>query len=69
MGVALREGGLTPTSPLLILHYPAARYGSALTELNPALTPLSVRWCVQKSYRQVDPPTFRLGKLMFVGIS
>jgi hypothetical protein len=28
--------------------YPAGRYGSALAELNSALTPLSVRWCVWK---------------------
>jgi hypothetical protein len=28
--------------------YPIGRYGSALTELNMALTPLSARWCVRK---------------------
>jgi hypothetical protein len=49
---------LSPTDTL----YPAGRYGSALAELNSALTPLSVRWCVRKSYRQVDPLAFRPGQ-------
>jgi hypothetical protein len=46
-GVALRgwsHSHLSPTDTL----YPALRYGSALAELNLALTPLSARWCVQK---------------------
>jgi hypothetical protein len=59
---SLREGGLTSTSPPLIPRYPAGRYGSALAELNSALTPRSARWCVRKSYRQVDPLDFRSGQ-------
>jgi hypothetical protein len=39
--------------------YPPGRYGSALAELNSTLTPLSARWCVRNSYRQVDPLAFR----------
>jgi hypothetical protein len=46
---------LSPTYTL----YLAGRYGSALAELNSALTPHSARWCVRKSYRQVDPLGFR----------
>jgi hypothetical protein len=42
--------------------YPASRYGSALAELNSALTPCSARCCVWKSYRQVDPLPFRPGQ-------
>jgi hypothetical protein len=49
---------LSPTETL----YLAGRYGSALAELNPALTPLSARWCVQKSYQQVGPLAFRPGQ-------
>jgi hypothetical protein len=49
----------SPTdTPLSIL----SRYGSALSELNSALTPLSARWCVRKSYRQVGPLGFRPGQ-------
>jgi hypothetical protein len=49
----------SPTdTPLSIL----SRYGSALAELNSALSPLSARWSVQKSYRQVDPLGFRPGQ-------
>jgi hypothetical protein len=33
-----------------------------LSELNSALTPLSARWCVRKSYWQVDPLAFRPGQ-------
>jgi hypothetical protein len=36
--------------------------GSALAELNSALTPRSAGWCVRKSYRQVDPLGFRPGR-------
>jgi hypothetical protein len=47
-GDALREGDLSlhlsPTDTL----YPTGRYGSALAELNSALTPRSARWCVRK---------------------
>jgi hypothetical protein len=53
------------SSPPLPHWYPAillSRYGSALDELNSALTPRSVRWCVRKSYRQVDPLGFRPGQ-------
>jgi hypothetical protein len=46
---------LSPTDTL----YPTDRYGSALAELNSDLTPRSTRWCVRKSYRQVDPLGFR----------
>jgi hypothetical protein len=49
MGDALGEDWLTPTSPPLIPRYPTGRYGAALAELNPALTPLSARWCVRKA--------------------
>jgi hypothetical protein len=49
---------LSPTDT----RYPASRYGSALAELNSALTPRSVRWCVRRSYRQVDPLVFRPGR-------
>jgi hypothetical protein len=49
---------LSPTDTL----YPAGRYGSGLVELNSALTPRSARWCVRKSYRQVDPLGFRPGR-------
>jgi hypothetical protein len=57
-GVTLRGWShlhLSPTDTL----YPAGGYGSALAELNSALTPRSARWCVRKSYRQVDPLGFR----------
>jgi hypothetical protein len=61
-GVALRGWShlhRSPTdTPLSIL----SRYGSALAELNSALTPLSARWCVRKSHRQVDPLAFRPGQ-------
>jgi hypothetical protein len=57
-GVALR-GWLTSTSPPLRPRYPPDRYGSVLDELNSALNPRSVRWCVRRSYRQVDPLGFR----------
>jgi hypothetical protein len=46
-GVALRgwsHSHLSPTDTL----YPAGRYGTALAELNAALTPLSAGWCVRK---------------------
>jgi hypothetical protein len=46
-GDTLREGGLSPPLPGDTL-YPAGRYGSALAELNSALTPYSARWCVRK---------------------
>jgi hypothetical protein len=49
---------LSPTDTL----YPAGRYGSAIAELNSALAPRPARWCVRKSYRQVDPLGFRLGR-------
>jgi hypothetical protein len=49
---------LSPTDTL----YPAGRYGSALVELNSALTPRSAGWCVRRSYRQVDPLGFRPGR-------
>jgi hypothetical protein len=49
------QSHLCPTDTL----YPAGKYGSALVELNSALTPRSARWCVRKSYRQVDPLIFR----------
>jgi hypothetical protein len=61
MGVDLRgwsHSHLSTTDTL----YPAGRYGFALAEPNSALTPLSVRWCVRKSYRQVDPLAFRPGQ-------
>jgi hypothetical protein len=58
-GVALREGGLSPTSPPLIPNYLAGKYGFALAELNSALIPCLSRWCVRKSYWQVDPLAFR----------
>jgi hypothetical protein len=61
MGDTLRgwaHSHLSPTDTL----YPADSYGPALAELNSALTPLSARWCVRKSYRQVDPLAFRLGQ-------
>jgi hypothetical protein len=45
---SLWEGGLTSTSPPLIPCYPTSRYGSALYELNSALTPRSAGWCVRK---------------------
>jgi hypothetical protein len=51
--------------PPLPHRYPLSflgRYDSALAELNTALTPLSARWCVRKSYRQVDPLSFRPGQ-------
>jgi hypothetical protein len=60
-GVALRgwsHSHLSPTDTV----YPAGRYGSALAKLNSALTPRSARWCVRKSYRQVDPLGFRPGQ-------
>jgi hypothetical protein len=61
-GVALRGWShlhRSPTdTPLSIL----SRYGSALAELNSALTPRSARWCVRKSHRQVDPLAFRPGQ-------
>jgi hypothetical protein len=44
----LREGGLTPTSPPTDTLYHAGRYGSALVELNSAVTLRSVGWCVRK---------------------
>jgi hypothetical protein len=40
-------------------HWYPLSYGSALVELNLALTPLLARWCVRKSNRQVDPLAFR----------
>jgi hypothetical protein len=46
-GDAPREDG----TPTYFSHtdtlYPASRYGTALAELNPALTLLSARWCVR----------------------
>jgi hypothetical protein len=42
--------------------YHARNYCLALAKLNPALVPLSGRWCVWKSQWQVDPLTFRLGQ-------
>jgi hypothetical protein len=42
--------------------YPSSRYASALAELNLALTLRPARWCVQRSYRQVDPLIFRPGR-------
>jgi hypothetical protein len=49
---------LSPTDTL----YLAGTDGSALAELNSALTPHSVGWCVRKYYRQVDPLSFRPGR-------
>jgi hypothetical protein len=46
-GVALRGWSHLHLSPL-IPHYLAGRYGSALAELNSALTPRSAGWCVRK---------------------
>jgi hypothetical protein len=60
-GVALRGWSYSHLSPTDTL-YPTGRYGSALAELNSALTPRTARWCVQKSYRQVDPLGFRPGR-------
>jgi hypothetical protein len=42
------ESGLTSTSPPRITRYPPGGYGSALAELNSALTPRSAGWCVRK---------------------
>jgi hypothetical protein len=60
-GDALRGWSHSHLSPTDTLS-PVGRYGSALAELNSALTPLLTRWGVQKSYRQVDPLAFRPGQ-------
>jgi hypothetical protein len=49
----------SPTDTLLSI---LSRYGPALAELNSALIPLSARWCLRKSYRQVDPLASRPGQ-------
>jgi hypothetical protein len=60
-GDTLRGWSHSHLSPIDTL-YPTGRYGSELAEHNSALTPLSARWCVRKSYRQVDPLAFRSGQ-------
>jgi hypothetical protein len=61
-GVALRGWSHPHRSPTDTPLSFLSRYGSTLAELNSALTPRSAGWCVRKSYRQVDPLGFRLGR-------
>jgi hypothetical protein len=60
-GVALRGWSHSHLSPTNTLYH-AGRYGSALVEFNSALTPRSARWCVRKSYRQIEPLGFIPGQ-------